>query len=364
MSELPQIAAAFDNGRVVLKRPPEAIAAIELRRHDVLTTRDCIMAILPFLTICVPHLSNADEPAVAAFKEYLARPPCIVRMIYSEMSCSNTLSRSLHAGYCGDSFFVRHLVGAENIDLPISTNNQNRSPLYVGRLGDTRWQIAGYQMNLSLQPNLKNQDSYTRMSDGMQVMVGGIVCLGSQHVQPGSFVWSGNKFKAQASVLAKQFGFDEFEGEIAVESGVVKKMTVNGSGAWLYSYNSGSNLPFGVPSELVKLGANELCVDKVQIREMVIGDISQQMSVFDPKTHIVPEVTIENVYSNSLQIIKPVENAIVMEMLLKENEALRKNARRGSLAKRIVTLGAVLVVSLVFGGILMRKAKHKVKSVT
>lgn len=300
----------------------------------------------------------AEEPAVAAFKSHFASTPCFSRIVYSEVSCGNTPVRTLHAGYCGDSFFVRQLTGSEDIDHPISSSNQNRSPLYVGRLGDTRWQIAGYQMSLSLLPNLKEPDNYTRMSDGMQIMVGGVVCFGSQHVQPGSFVWSGNRFKAQASALAKGFGFQEFEGQIIVSNGLVTKMVIEGSGAWAYSYDENTNVPFGLPTEFVKCGENDSCLEKCIIREMIRGNPSQQMSNFDPKSHIAQEITIRNVFSNSVQIVKPTENAIVTEMFRKEDEALMKKNRPHRPAGRVLALTGMLLISASFAVLVIMQRKR------
>ena len=260
---------------------------------------------------------KASEDAVETFKNYLATPPCISRIVYSEVSCKNTVSRTLAAGRCGSSFYVRELMGSENLNLPISITNRNQSPLYVGRLGDTRWQIAGYNTTISVDPNLSKPDSYTGMSDSMQTMVGGIFSLGSQHVQPGTFVWSGNKFKAKASPLAEQFGYKELDGEIVVAGGVVTSMIINGSGTWKYTYATSANLPVGLPSEIESIygGGNDTCISKVIIREMIPAKLSDELNVFDPRSHIDNSVTILKVLSNSIVVIQPVENRLVTRMM-------------------------------------------------
>src|SRR5882724_1873534 len=226
-----------------------------------ISTQPKISAMLAMLILFYTRQLKADEDMVEAFKQYLGNPPCFSRVIYSEVSCNNTVSRTEVGGWCGDSFFLRELTGSENLDLPVSINNRNQSTLYVGRLGDTRWQIAGYNLSISVQPNLAKPDAYAGMSDSMQVMLGAVFSLGSQHIQPGTFVWSGNKFKVQASPFAKQMGAEEFDGEIVVADGKVTRMIVKGSGIWDYKYSTTTNIPAGLPSEIT-YGGNDNCISK------------------------------------------------------------------------------------------------------
>lgn len=290
-----------------------------------------------------------EEAAITKFKEHLSTPPCYSKILYSEASCNNTLIRSFHAACCRDSFFLRQLTGFENIDLPVSFTNRNKSPLYVGRLGDTRWQIAGYDLSLAVQAVPDKADPITGMSDAMKVMFGGMLCLGSQHVQPGTFVWNGNKFTAQATEFAKNFGYKQFEGEIIVESGLVSKMIVKGSGMWKYTYsNQSTNIPFGLPAEIIELGSDEKCQAKIVVQEMAPGDPLNEPMLFDPKNRIDPTIAIVHIYSNNVQTVETNENPLVTQINMEEVApfAHRLEVRRHKI--RIYTVIVIVGITISF----------------
>ena len=290
----------------IQNRPEQGLRSGKLAKDTLNRTKwgGLLFAIL--LLFFASQLRGAD--AVEAFKEYLASPPSIAKIIYSEASCNDTLSRTLVGGWCGNSFYVRELTGAENLDVPISRTNQNHSVLYVGRLGDSRWQIAGYELKLSIQPNLSKPDPYAVVSDAMQAMLGGAINLGSQHVQPGTFVWSGNKFTAKASPWARQFGIDEFQGEIIVTGGLVTRMIITGSGTWDYKYSAAANLPLGIPAEII-CGGSDHCTSKILIKQIVPAMPSDEMRIFDPQARIDKSVASLTVLSNSVVIKEPVRNS-------------------------------------------------------
>jgi len=293
---------------------------------------------------------KAAEDMVEAFKRYLANPPCFSRIIYSEVSCNNTVSRTEVGGWCGDSFFLRELTGSENLDFPISLTNRNQSTLYVGRLGDTRWQIAAYNLSISVQPNLSKPDAYTGMSDGMQAMLGAVLSLGSQHVQPGTFVWSGNKFKVKASPFAKQFGAEEFDGEIVVTDGKVARMIVNGSGTWDYKYPPNTNILAGLPSEII-YGGNDNCISKIIIKEMIPAKPSDEMKLFDPRSQIDASVTILKVLSNSVVVVKPVPNQLLTKMAKEQFISDKTNIEQSAKTTtntRVIILSIMLLLSVGF----------------
>jgi hypothetical protein len=283
----------------------------------------------------------ADEDAVAAFKKHLSSPPCFSRIIYSEVSCNDTVSRTIYAAYCGDSFFIRQLTGSENIDLPIGASNRNSSPMFVGRMGDARWQIAGFGLTISQQPDAARADPYAGMSDDMRCVVGGIVGLSSQHLVPGSFVWNGNHFKAKASSIAAQFNVQEFEGDITVEGGVVTKMVTRGAGAWTYKYSKSSNVPFGIPSEITRIGRDSPCVSKVVIHEMVPGDPAEELLTFDPKRFFDTNfMTMKQLSRGTIvsQSKKPAALTKMEEDDLKPSTARAQEAAARTAKKRIYLL--------------------------
>lgn len=316
------------------------------QRGKPLGTRAIILLLLTLF-----HFSNlgarGTEDNVEAFKRFLSTPGCFSKIIFSEATCNDVVSRTYHAGWCDGSFFLRQLSGFENINLPISTTNRNRSPLYVGSLVDTRWQIAGYKLSMSIQPNVLNPDGYAAMSDSMQIFTGAILSFGSQHVQPGTFVWSGNKFRAEASQLGKRYGYSTFFGEIAETNGFVSTMTIEGSGTWSYRYGNDTKLPVGVPSEIITPGTNNGCVKKFIIRELVTRKPDEVYDVFDPTRQIEPAVTVRSTWSNSLEIVKAVENPLVTAMVVEEVGRPRGAGTR-RVATRVVIVGLLAAMSLAF----------------
>lgn len=258
------------------------------------------------------RLKGAEDP-VGAFKKYLSNPPCISRITYSEASCDDKVKRTEVGGWCGSSFYLRELTGTENLDLPISLTNRNRSALYVGRLGDSRWEIAGYRLGVSIQPNLASPDPYAGMSDSMQTLLGGIVNLGSQHVQPGTFVWSGDDFSVKASPFARQFGANEFRGHIVVTGGYVTRMVIDGSGTWDYKYSAAATLPLGIPDLIICVGNNH-CISKIMIKELTLGTPSDENTMFDPLRRIDKSIAALTVLSNGVEVVKPASNFLPIQL--------------------------------------------------
>ena len=347
--------------KIIKEHPPELYPS---KAQQKIVHADWIVKLLITVVISfsASQLRGADD-AVEAFKTYLAHPPCISKIIYSEASCNDTVSRTLVGGWCGDSFFVRQLTGSENPDLPVSLTNRNQSVLYLGRLGDTRWQIAGYQLALSIQPNLSKPDSYAGMSDSMITMLEGVITLGSQHVQPGTFVWSGDKFTVKASSWARQFGAKEFQGEIIVTGGLVARMIITGSGTWDYKYSAATNLPLGIPAEIF-CGGSDHCRSKIMIKEMVPAMPSDEMKIFDPKERIDKSVAILKVLSNSIVIVNPVRMGPLATQLAKEelpptgNVNSVRPVQSSKTAVRLAILSIILLSSIGFAILAIRSRRR------
>ena len=325
-----------------------SVYRIEFVALQRIVRKDWILKLLITVFIFSASQMRGADDAVEAFKTYLSHPPCISKIIYSEVSCKDTVSRTLAGGWCGSSFFVRELTGSENLDLPISLTNRNHSVLYVGRLGDTRWQIAGYNLSLSIQPDLSKPDPYAGMSDGMKTMLDGVINLGSQHVQPGACVWSGDNFTVKASSWSRQFGATEFHGKIIVSGGLVSRMIINGSGTWDYRYSATANLPLGMPTEII-CGGNDSCISKIFIKEMIPAMTADEMKIFDPKERIDKTVTLLKVLSNSIIIIKPLAKGPLVTQLAKEDLASAGTVNNISPVKSqkpIVRLAILLIILL------------------
>ena len=288
----------------------------------------------------------AEEDAVAAFKKHLSSPPSFSRIIYSEASCNGTIARTNYAGYCGDSFFLQG------------------NSLFVGRVGDARWQIAGSRLTISEHPDPAQPDPYAGMSDDMRSLVGGIVSLTtSQYVVPGSFVWNGNHFKCKG-VLTGAGRIPEFEGEITVEGGVVTKMLARGAGVWTYRYSKSNNLPFGIPSEITMVGRDSPCVSKVIIHEMVPVDPADELLIFAPERFCDTNfMTLKKLSLSKVVSLSTEPHALTQleddELKLRLEKAARAAAQRSR--KRTILLIVCVVVLVVVPATFMLRNKRNAK---
>jgi RNA polymerase sigma factor (sigma-70 family) len=150
----------------------------------------CIASVIIIISgALILNLSGAgtslpDDSSVAAFKNYLSRPPRISRIVYSELETG----RRVIAAVDGENLYFREIKPGENPDLPIGAKNTMRGTPFVGRIGDMRWQIAGFNMTKAFHADTNNPDPYTSFADAARVILNGILNLGSQHVEPGSFI--------------------------------------------------------------------------------------------------------------------------------------------------------------------------------
>ena len=293
-----------------------------------------LLCLVPALRAAEPAV-GVDSEAVVAFKRHLATPPCYSRILYSAADCSNTVLRSYYAACCGDNYVYRQLTGYENIDLPVSYTNRNHSLVFGGRLGDTHWAIAGYDLNIDLQPALGRPPA-----DGsLYVYLNELLSFGSQHVQAGTFVWQGNHFEAQPSRFSQELGISKaFTGEIFLESGRVKRMVVKTSGIWDYGYDDAvTNIPVGLPTTITQVAQNGRCVSRFLIQRMTPGDPLGTTALFDPKRQIDPEITILHTVSNGIETVTGAQNPLVMQISVEELAPFaRKEMARRSLIKRAV----------------------------
>lgn len=279
--------------------------------------------------------NSMDDSSVAAFKNYLSRPPRISRIVYSELGTD----RKIVAAVDGENLYYRAIKPGENPDLPIGTKNTMRVTPFVGRIGDMRWQIAGFNMTKAFHADTNHPDPITGFADGARVILNGILNLGSQHVEPGSFIWKGNEFEVQSSVafnnrvhsvetnsagqqIFKPLLPDQLTGKITAKNGVVAEMIINMSGRFTYEYDPKIKLPKGIPSR-IKNDQKTYLIEKF----VLAGDEGVNPEIFQPERYVAPELTMLKVVSNNITIIEPKPNKLVDQIIIREELKTLKPSR-------------------------------------
>lgn len=276
--------------------------------------------LLLVLIVIVSHRSAIAEEAneIISFKQFLSSQPCISRMIYTQQAGCNPnsqLDRIFALAYCGDGFYIRH-VKAEDIDKPISPQNKMRGSLFAGKSGDVRWQISGFSIKKSFNPNLDRPDTYAAFSDIMLFSVDGIINFGSQEILPGSFVWHGDDFEAMPNAFGWQMhpNAQKYIGKLLIISNKVVQMEINlvtkdntsFLDRYTYEYNSDfTNRPAWFPSKLVQKSGSRCRI--VTFDKVVFGNPTDidMVDQFLPETHVASEVRLLTIISNSQIVASP-----------------------------------------------------------
>lgn len=302
-----------------------------------------------FEMCALPADTSSDTQAVVAFKRHLATPPCYSKILFSEADCNNNIVRRYYVAICDENYVYRSLYGNENVDLPISISNRNRSSVYVGRWRDMHWAIAGYDLTIEIQP------SPTRPApDGSSyVFVNELLTFGFQHVQAGTFVWRGDHFVAKPSLFARELGQTEnFTGKIIVEDGLVKRMIVEKAGVSEFQYDdSTTSIPHGLPSVISKITADGHCTSRWLIHNMTKASAEETAALFDPNQRIHPELVAIRVISNGVETVAKAQNPQMRKEILAEQLAdfvsltQRVAARRSFIQRTFMLVVFLLLVS-------------------
>lgn len=272
--------------------------------------------------------SSADSAEVIAFKDYFSRPHRIARIEYTELPSG----RRFIGAADGTNFYYRGLTGGINPDQPISAKNKMRSGFFVGRLGDMRWQIVGFSITKASNPDPGHPDAYTTFADSSRLILDGILNLGNQMVEPGSFRWNGENVEADLSqAYASQIhvissvsvdnkgtrttnstGLPKtFSGKITVKNGLVREMTVNRE-KFKYDYDPAANLPKGIPSKIIG-------DQTITIQKLVFADAEGvDTDVFDPTRYVVPELQTIKIVSNSVTILDPQPTKLAFQAIYQD----------------------------------------------
>ena len=215
-----------------------------------------------------------------------------------------------------------------------------------------RWQLAFIQLATAVSPKTDLPDPFTVASDQNMLILQGVLMLGSQHVEPGSFRWSGDSFTAQPSALAKQLGvMESLTGKIAVKNGRVVSMAIEKAGEFWYDYSTNNKVPPGLPSAIMKRDRFGTTRYKVAIHELVLSPDPVDPAEFDPLTKIDRALVIHETWSNSVQIARTSPSEDVIQLV---SRGIVESAEVATTKSRRVYVAFLLGLAVVIGIIVIR----------
>jgi hypothetical protein len=243
-----------------------------------------------------------------------------------------------------DDFFLRQVKEGEDFVHPISITNKMRGSFFAGRSGSVRWQINGFGVGESF--NGDGKDAYTIFSETTKSVANGILNLGPQMIEPGTFVWDGESFEARPSLTAQQLApqISSFSGKIRVEDGRIVELASPKGGTYRYEYDAHDQLPAGFPSRILSMRTGDW-KPAVQFHEVKFEQEDSPLRPFVPESFIQPDLMLLTVYSNNVQLRAPDSNNPEVVRLVSDEHAGLKRAGRG--ARQRILMFAIAVSSLI-----------------
>ncbi len=308
-----------------------------------------LLVLLPGAFLHADAVTNTTgQDMVAEFKAYLSQPPCISRMIYAmEKTAEKNRQERFVLAYSPEAFYLRRIDHADNIDEPISGSNQMHSALLAGRSGTTRWQINQFNVLKSISVRADQPDPTASFAQALESMAGGIVNLGPQRIQPGSFVWSGNDFEAAASLVERQTDplGGKVTGRIVVERGRVSRMEI-GQRRYVYEYSASNQLPDWFPSHFTMFVTDKR-IWKCSVEKVVFGKPENIFRTCLPEYHILPIVALETVVADGKTIVAPSRtNAEISRLVMQRHEGEKTSSKDGRRIVARLALASALLVPL------------------
>jgi len=283
---------------------------------------------------------------VVALKEYLSTEPSITRISFVEipLASKRAPNRTYVAAYCPDGYYLRELKPGDDYLQPISLSNRMHSALFVGKYQDVSWQINGFSVGKSVNPNIGTPDPFAVFSQTAQAILEGTINLGSKHVKPGSFQWNGDEFTARPSAFMHQMQPElvSIRGKVIVRDGRVVEMQNYESGSWLYEYEDSTNRPGWFPAKIKHVGGPHYEIDEIwAVREIQFASPETVVKDLLPETHIVPQIALVTLYSNSTLIGAPKpDDPHVVDVVKREIGSAGQP--RGGMGRRVLVTRLVL----------------------
>lgn len=310
-----------------------------------------------FGLFCCVWSTQADPEtldSIASFKTYLASPPCITRMVYkNHLGCNAGMQETYVLACCSTNFYLRSFTGADKLDVPISPSNRMHTALFAGQYGDLSWQINGFGVWKAISPDRTNPDPYRAFSGAMRNIMYGVINCGAQQILPGTFIWKGNEFTAQANpALRAVNGSETIGGRIATANGRVTRMEiVRASGnqsqttaTFSYDYYPSADVPSWFPT-VITVSVQGKCLFKFSVEKLAFGNPDDQVDTFTPDKYILGDVALVTLVSNNQVIISP--NNVDPRVVAITQAAMPSPISGKSNWRHRASLVTVIIVSLV-----------------
>jgi hypothetical protein len=290
------------------------------------------------LAYCKPFCAAAahgeEKPdAVSAFKDFLRQAPCIKEIRFTKIQRDPAPQYTYLGAICGTDFFIRPSLFKQDaespssnadaaprgyfidshgqkiwhdVGLPISYTNRAPPGYFGGSHGQKTWTVSGLQIteaHARLSPTNFHTIQMERTVDELRI----ILAMGSHLIEPGSCEWNGNRFKAKATRLLRDSSHkaDVVEGEILVRDGFVEELLVSMpiSARVKYKYRRQTELPLGVPSELIWGESESDFTWRYLIEKMEITKQINDAEFFEPYRHIDQALVGVTLISNEMRFV-------------------------------------------------------------
>ena len=290
------------------------------------------------ILLCSASSPEADPPAVKALKDYLSHKPIISKVVGVEYDLVGKTNRfSFIGAYCGDGHYLQ--IVPPGLDVAVEEIKPTRAPILSGRYKDESWETSGVELGKSIAPDRENPDLYALGGESSFTHLSRLIMLGSQFLEPGSAVWTGNDvifrpswFKRQQIEVynkdnpTKKRDVNQLVGRISVKDGKIHRLAVKHAGCFEFEYEDSPDRPEWFPARIYYMGypdevdAEELLdifdtekmfrlqaeyLPVLHIRKLELSEEPIPAARFLPEAHVDINEMVLTVFSNSVEIITP-----------------------------------------------------------
>ncbi|MDX1952502.1 MAG: hypothetical protein SFY81_09970 [Verrucomicrobiota bacterium] len=304
------------------------------------------------------------DPSLDMFKEFLSGTPAFHLIRYSVNEGCGPKENIYLLAVAGSDYALRHTKRERDFSIPISRTNNNISPLFIGRSSTMRWQISGYRLIQSFDPNMTAPDPYATASDSSLMIISEVLTFLSQQNQPGSFKWNGDEFESKLNPVAEQLlkgaGRDDPHFIKNITQGSVRRVAVNKLvletplAKSELTFTNDPAIPRGWPKtvDIIREGK---CEKRITFHEVRPGKLEEVQREINPVSYITAEVMERSIWSNSVEIARSRPNELVVSLVRTELDGMLEKEGKTKKSKPLLFIGGGVVALLVIGWVATRK---------